>query len=89
MMVPGRLMALKIGAPPPRFDSTADVARSDRKNALGRYGIGFVSGGALHVQNCVIRKAGSGILFLPASGTPELYVADSVIADALTDTLPK
>jgi len=45
-------------------------------------GIGFVSGGALHVQNCLIRKAGSGILFLPASGTPELYVADSVIADA-------
>ena len=33
-------------------------------------GIGFVSGGALHVQNCVIRKAENGILFLPASGTP-------------------
>ena len=45
-------------------------------------GIHFVSGGALHVQNCVIRKADTGIEFNPGSGTPELYVADSVVANA-------
>ena len=50
-------------------------------------GIGFVSGGALHVQNCVIRKAANGILFLPASGTPELYVADTVIANATSNAI--
>ena len=44
-------------------------------------GISFVSGAALHVQNCVIRKSTNGINFAPASGTSEIYVADSVIAD--------
>ncbi len=44
-------------------------------------GIAFVSGAALHVQNCVIRKAANGIGFSPASGNHELYVADSVISD--------
>ncbi len=47
------------------------------------HGIAFNSGGALHVQNCAIRKAENGIEFTPASGTPELYVADSVIANAV------
>jgi hypothetical protein len=46
-------------------------------------GINFVSGAALHVQNSVIRRATDGIAFAPASGTRELYVADSVIADSL------
>ena len=48
-------------------------------------GISFVSGGALRVQNCVIRKSDIGIFFEPASGTPELHVADSVIANAVTN----
>jgi len=43
--------------------------------------IAFVSGAALHVQNCVIRKASNGIGVSPTSGTRELYVADSVISD--------
>ena len=45
-------------------------------------GINFVSGAALHVQNCVIRRSVDGIRFVPASGTSELYVADSVVAGA-------
>ena len=48
-------------------------------------GISFVSGGALHVHDSVFRRASHGIRFAPASGTPELYVADSLIADANTD----
>ena len=48
-------------------------------------GIGFVSGRALHVQNCVIRKADTGINFQPASGTPELYVADTVIGKSTSN----
>ena len=44
-------------------------------------GISFVSGGALHVLNCVIRKSRYGILFNPASGATELHVADTVIAN--------
>jgi hypothetical protein len=44
-------------------------------------GISFLSGAALHMYNCVIRKSNFGILFAPASGTSQLYVADSVIAD--------
>jgi hypothetical protein len=44
-------------------------------------GINFVSGGALHVHDSVIRKATDGIRFAPASGTSELYVADSMIAN--------
>jgi hypothetical protein len=47
-------------------------------------GISFVSGAALHVHNCVIRKSTNGIDFTPASGTSELTVADSVIADIST-----
>ncbi len=44
-------------------------------------GISFVSGAALHVQNCIIRRTTHGIFFVHASGTSELYVSDSVIAD--------
>ena len=44
-------------------------------------GIDFVSGAALHVHKCVIRRSTDGILFAPASGTSELTVADSVIAN--------
>ena len=45
-------------------------------------GISFVSGAALHVQNCVIRKGRFGIAFSPASGTNELHVADTVVANS-------
>jgi hypothetical protein len=45
-------------------------------------GISFVSGAALHVQGCVIRRPATGINFTPASGTSELYVGDSVIENA-------
>ena len=48
----------------------------------GNKGIGFESGAALHVHNCVIRRASTGILFLPFSGTSELYVADTVVANS-------
>jgi hypothetical protein len=44
-------------------------------------GIRFDSGAALQVHNCVIRRSEYGIIFAPASGTSELHVADSVIAD--------
>lgn len=46
------------------------------------HGIRFVSGNALHVQDCVIRRADNGIEFAPAAGFTELYVADSVIASS-------
>jgi hypothetical protein len=48
--------------------------------------ISFVSGAALHVRNCTIRRAQVGIRFAPA-GTSELYVADSVITDTSLDGL--
>jgi hypothetical protein len=44
-------------------------------------GIDFVSGAALHVQNCVIRGGIWGIL-VGAGGTRELYVSDTVISKA-------
>jgi hypothetical protein len=44
-------------------------------------GINFLSGAVLHVHNSVIRRSTRGISFVPASGTSELHVADSVIAD--------
>jgi hypothetical protein len=44
-------------------------------------GISFVSGFALHVQNCFIRRTANGIIFAPsAAGSSKLHVADSVIA---------
>jgi hypothetical protein len=50
----------------------------------GLSGINFIGSGVLHVQHCVIRKfnagAASGISFSP-SGTSELYVSDTVLAD--------
>ena len=45
-------------------------------------GIVFTSGAALQVHDTVIRKCTDGIRFQPASGNPELYVVDTVIADA-------
>jgi hypothetical protein len=45
-------------------------------------GIRFSSGAALHVQDCVIRRASIGIVFLVFSGTGELYVADTVVANS-------
>ena len=51
-------------------------------DVAGNNGISFVSGAALHVRNCVIRRTTTGINFVPASGTSELHVADSAIADA-------
>jgi hypothetical protein len=46
--------------------------------------IHFRAGAALHIQNSVIRRSLRGIQFQPPSGTGELYVTDSVIADAAT-----
>jgi len=46
------------------------------------YGINFLSGAALHVHDCVIRRTGRAISLAPASGTHTLYIADSVIANA-------
>ena len=48
----------------------------------GNKGINFLSGAALHVWDTVIRKTTDGISFAPASGTPELYVANSIFEDA-------
>ena len=48
-------------------------------------GINFLSGAALHVYNSVIRRTAEGIHFAPASGTSELHVTDSVIADTSED----
>jgi hypothetical protein len=45
-------------------------------------GISFAAGGALHVHDSVIRRVTDGIRFAPTSGNPELYVADTLIADA-------
>jgi hypothetical protein len=44
-------------------------------------GISFVSGAALHVHDSVIRGSTNGIQFAPTSGTSELYVVDSIIAN--------
>jgi hypothetical protein len=51
-------------------------------------GIKFITGGELTVENCVIRGFGStngtdgnGIFFNPTSGTPKLFVDNTVIAD--------
>ena len=50
----------------------------------GLNGIKFDTGGALHVENCIIRgflgAPGHGILFAP-SATSQLFVRDTVIAD--------
>jgi hypothetical protein len=52
------------------------------EGVTGNNGISFVSGAALHVQNCSIRGGVDGIIFQPSAGVRELYVADSVIANA-------
>lgn len=51
----------------------------------GLNGIKFLSGAALHVENCHIRQfngaGGYGILFAPSTGISRLYVSDSSIND--------
>jgi hypothetical protein len=51
----------------------------------GVNGVRFIAGGALHIEDSVIRDnkaagaTGIGILFAPAAGTPELYVKNTVL----------
>ena len=45
-------------------------------------GISFLSGSALHVRDCTIRRADNGIEFTPAASIGNLYVTDTVIADS-------
>jgi len=51
----------------------------------GVNGIRFYAGGAVHIEDCVIRDNqagelnGNGILFMPSSGSPELFVSNSHI----------
>lgn len=51
----------------------------------GVNGIRFYSGGAVHIEDCVIRDNqagelnGNGILFMPSSGSPELFISNSHI----------
>jgi hypothetical protein len=48
-------------------------------HGISSSGINFVAGGALHVQNCLIKKfTNTGILFQP-SGTSQLFVSDCII----------
>jgi hypothetical protein len=73
-------VAIKVQAPADRIVSlrglTIDLLGTDN------YGISFVSGAALHVHNCVIRRTSRGISLTPASGTHTLDIADSVIANS-------
>lgn len=54
--------------------------------STGLNGVRFLAGSALHIQNSIIRNFrgtapdGSGIQFIPSSGTAELYVTDSSIS---------
>jgi hypothetical protein len=71
--------AIKVQAPPTAIVSlrglTIDMRGGDN------HGIFFISGAALHVHDCVIRRSTNGILFSPASGTSQLHVSDSVVAN--------
>ena len=49
----------------------------DLRGSTTNNGVTFVSGAALHVHNCTMRRMGNGIEFGPTSGSRELYVADS------------
>ena len=44
-------------------------------------GIFFATGAALHVQDCIIRRGFQAIRFGPSSGTAELYVTDTAVAE--------
>jgi hypothetical protein len=44
-------------------------------------GISFLSGAALHVQDCVIRRTEEGISFVPSAAS-ELTIANSVVANS-------
>lgn len=54
--------------------------------STGLNGVRFLAGSALHIQNCIIRNFrgtapdGSGIQFIPSTGSAELYVTDSSIS---------
>ncbi|MBV9704601.1 MAG: hypothetical protein JO163_17880, partial [Methylobacteriaceae bacterium] len=53
-------------------------------NGVGRAGVAFTSGRALHIEKCLIRNfifttAGWGILAIPVSNTSELFVSDTVL----------
>lgn len=50
----------------------------DMRGSSSNSGISFVAGAALHVQNCIFRRASSGIDFVPSSGVRHLFVSDSV-----------
>ena len=45
-------------------------------------GIQFISGAALHLHDSFIRRSYFGVRFWPASGTSELYIADSVVEES-------
>jgi hypothetical protein len=58
---------------------TIDLHQTGSSNLSG---IRFISGGALHVQNCLIRGAGaSGIDFEPTSPPSSLFVSDTTLTD--------
>lgn len=54
-------------------------------NLASAQGINYAFGGALHVQNCVIRRisggGNAGIAFSPSQSDGELYVTDTTIAN--------
>jgi hypothetical protein len=54
---------------------TIDLRGSDK------LGISFLSGAALHIYDCVVRRATEGIRFQPSSGTSELYLTNSSISE--------
>jgi hypothetical protein len=56
------------------------------QRGMANDGISFVSGRALHVQNCTLRRTVHGITFAP-TGTSKLDFADSVITDPSQDGL--
>lgn len=47
----------------------------------GEVGINFISGAALHVENCRISHNTAGIVFEP-SGTSQLFMSDTVVSDS-------
>jgi hypothetical protein len=86
------IMALKDGSPQTAILIVAGASDVINLRGLiiegaqvGLNGIMFQSGGALHIQNSVIRgfrgfPDGNGIMFAPTA-TSELYVSDTLVAD--------
>ncbi len=50
-------------------------------NGAGAYGIRFTTAKALHLQNCVIRRASDGIRMTALNSPSALFMSDSTIAD--------